>query len=155
MTIIASTSVSPTRDSTAPALAWMRSAWPATSTSPCSPANDLVKHAGQMALVFDPVEEDHELVAAEAADLGAVAGKGGKPFGDRIDQPVADRMSERVVDALEVVEVEDGQPAEPASVAGRHGLGDEFVEIGAVGAARSGCHSAPWSGSSPPPRRAG
>ena len=34
---------------------------------------DRVEQRGQMALVLDPVEEDHELVAAEAADLDAVS----------------------------------------------------------------------------------
>jgi hypothetical protein len=41
-------------------------------------------------------------------------------------------MSERVVDALEVVEIENGEPAETIAVAGRHGFGDQFVEVGAV-----------------------
>ena len=85
-----------------------------------------------MALVLDAVDEDHELVAAEAADLDRVAGEGGKPFGDGIDQAVADRMAERIVDALEVVEVEHGQAAAAVAVAGRHRLGDQLVEIGAV-----------------------
>ncbi len=64
--------------------------------------------------------------------LTAVAGKRRQALRHRIDQPVADRMAERVVDALEVVEVEHGEAAEPVAIAGRQRLGDEFVEIGAV-----------------------
>ena len=36
--------------------------------------------------------------------------KDGQPLGDGVDQSVADRMAERVVDALEVVEVETASP---------------------------------------------
>ena len=34
-----------------------------------------------MGLVLDAVEEDHEFVAAETADMDALAGNGGQPFG--------------------------------------------------------------------------
>ena len=44
--------------------------------------------------------------------------KCGEPFGDRIDQAVADGMAERVVDALEVIQVKDRQAAEPIRIAG-------------------------------------
>ena len=42
-------------------------------------------------------------------------------------------MPQRVVDALEVVQVEDSQAAESALVAGLHGLGDDLMKIRAVG----------------------
>ena len=67
--------------------------------------------------------------------LMRVDGKAGQPFGDAVDQAVADRMAERVVDALEVVEVEDDERAAAVMVAGRHHLADDLVEIGAVGEA--------------------
>ena len=59
----------------------------------------------------------------------------GQPLGDAIDQAVADRMAKRVVDALEIVEVEHGESAVAVMVAGRHHLADDLVEIGAVGQA--------------------
>ena len=65
-----------------------------------------------------------------------IAGEGRKPFGDRIDQSVADRVAERVVDALEVVEIENGQRAKPLAVADMDTFCDDFVEIGAVGQSR-------------------
>ena len=43
--------------------------------------------------------------------LTRVAGEGRQPLRDGVDQAVADRMTERVVDALEVVEVEHGEAA--------------------------------------------
>ena len=96
------------------------------------PGEYLVEDSGQMAFVVDPVDEDHELVAAEAADLDGIAGEGGEPLRDGVDQPVADGMPQRVVDALEVVEIEHGEAAAAILVAGEHGLGHELVEIGAV-----------------------
>ena len=48
----------------------------------------------------------------EAADLDRLAGKGGEPLRDRVDQAVAYRMPQRIVDALEVVEIDHGEAAE-------------------------------------------
>src|SRR5690606_7095358 len=50
------------------------------------------------------VEEHHKLVAAEAADPDIVARKTAQPVRHGVDKPVSDRMTQRVVDALEVVE---------------------------------------------------
>ena len=96
---------------------------------PLQPRKDLVEDGHEMALILEAIDEDDELVAAEAADLDRVAGKGGKPFGDGVDQAVADRVAERIVDALEIVEVEHRQAAEAVAVAGRHRFGDDLVEI--------------------------
>ena len=96
----------------------------------------LVEDAGQMAFVLDVVDEDHEFVAAEAADLDRIAGEGREPLRDGVDQAVADGMPERIVDALEVVEIEHRKAAAAVAVAGRHRFGDKFVEIGAVRQAR-------------------
>ena len=41
--------------------------------------------------------------------LDPIAAKAASRSADGIDQAVADRMAERVVDALEIVEVEDGE----------------------------------------------
>ena len=58
-------------------------------------------------------EEDGELVAAESRDRVAGAGRHAEPFADRLEQFVARRVSQRVVDVLEVVEVDhhDGEAA--------------------------------------------
>ena len=114
----------------------------------------VVEHEAEFGFAVDPVDEHHELVAAEPADLDAVRCEAGQPFGNAVDQAVADRMAERVVDALEIVEVEHGQRAVAVMVAGGHHLADDLVEIGAVGQAGQIVVSAPSSGSSPPPRRA-
>jgi len=93
---------------------------------------NLLQLLGQMRLVLDAVEIDHELVAAEAADVDHAGGEGCQPLGHGIDQAVADGMAERVVDALEIVAVDDREPAQALAVAGGHGFGDDLVEIGAV-----------------------
>ena len=66
---MASTSVSLTRDSTAPPLDLDAQRMAGDVDLALQAGEDLVEHGGQVALVLDPVDEDHELVAAEAADL--------------------------------------------------------------------------------------
>ena len=60
-------------------------------------------------------QQDQELVAADAGDDVRVARAGAKQVGDLDEHPVAVRVTERVVDLLEAVEVEaedgDGEPA--------------------------------------------
>ena len=51
--------------------------------------------------------QDRELVAAEAGHEVALADRPGDPLGDRDEQRVAGRVAERVVDDLEVVEVDE------------------------------------------------
>ena len=53
------------------------------------------------------VLQDHELVAAEARDDVGVAHGAAQPVGDRAQQLVAAGMAERVVDLLELVEVDE------------------------------------------------
>ena len=90
----------------------------------------------ELALVLDAVEEQHEFVAAEAADMNAVLGEDRQPFGDRIKQAVADGMAQRVVHALEIVQVDDGDRAQAVAIPSGHRLQDSLVEIGAVDQAR-------------------
>ena len=52
-----------------------------------------------------------ELVAAEPADLALARRSRGEPLGDLLEQRVADRMAERVVDVLEAVEIDQEQGA--------------------------------------------
>ncbi len=53
------------------------------------------------------LEQDRELVAAEARGEVVLAQRRAQALGDRHEQRVAGRMAERVVDALELVEVEE------------------------------------------------
>ena len=52
-------------------------------------------------------DEHDELVAAEAAERVDLPHHAMQPRGDRLQQLVADRVAERVVDRLEVVEVDE------------------------------------------------
>src|SRR5690606_20830183 len=78
------------------------------------------------------VEEQHELVATEAADLHIVRSEMRELVGHGAQQTVADRMAERIVDALEVIEVEHDYGTLPAGIAGSEQLADQLVEPGAV-----------------------
>ena len=63
---------------------------------------------GQRALeVGRVVGEDRELVAAQAGDEVAGADRVGDPLGDGLEERVAGGVAERVVDDLEVVEVDE------------------------------------------------
>ncbi len=54
-------------------------------------------------------DQDHELVAAEAGDEVAGAHDSSEPRRDLDEHRVADLVTERVVDVLEVVEIDEGQ----------------------------------------------
>src|SRR5690606_36631403 len=58
-----------------------------------------------------------------------------QPLGDRVDQAIADGVAERVVDALEVVEVKGGKATEAVLVARGNRFADRLMEVGAVGEA--------------------
>ena len=55
----------------------------------------------------DVLDQDGELVAAEPRDRVAGPDRVGEALADRLEQRVAGRMTEAVVDGLEVVEVEE------------------------------------------------
>jgi hypothetical protein len=67
-------------------------------------------------------QDDRELVAAEAADDVGFAQSGAENARRVRDQPIADRVPERVVDVLEMVDVDQDQCA----VAG---FGERPVEL--------------------------
>ena len=50
--------------------------------------------------------DDGEFVAAEAGDGVGLARAAAQAVGDQLEQFVADRMAERIVDALELIEIE-------------------------------------------------
>ena len=100
-----------------------------------------VEHAlGQrqrLAVALDVLGEDHELVAAEARDRVAVAHQLGQPLGDGDQQPVADVVSEVVVDRLELVEVDEQHRHDAvAAVQARERLARAVHQQQAVGQAR-------------------
>jgi hypothetical protein len=81
-------------------------------------------------------DDDLELVAAEAADLAAVADDRLQPLADLLEQLVAGRVAHRVVDLLEAVEVEHQQRARAArALVGREDRFDPPVHPVAIGEA--------------------
>ena len=88
-------------------------------------------------LVVGRHDHDAELVAAEAGEQAGVADHGPEPVGDQSEQLVAGVVTERVVDLLEAVEVDDhhgdrarghlDQPVEPLEEAATVGERGELV----------------------------
>ena len=68
---------------------------------------DLARHGGGVGLSRDPVEEEQKLVAADAGHGVVLPDAAAQPIGDLDEKFVAGRVAERVVHALEVIEVEE------------------------------------------------
>ena len=80
------------------------------------------------------MEEQRELVAAEARQRVLFARRGLQPRGDVLEEQVAGGMAERVVDVLEAVEVEEEErDVEPAPPRERDRALRIVVERAAVG----------------------
>ena len=77
----------------------------------------------------DVAAHDEELVAAETADDVATAGRGLQAVGNDLQQAVADRVTEAVVDDLEVVEVAEHHGH---SLAVADGVGQQMEQLLAV-----------------------
>ena len=77
--------------------------------------------------------QHHELVAAEAGDHVAFAHDRAQPLGDRDEQEVAARMAERVVDLLELVEIDEVHGAHLLRRAGGKRVVHAAAQDGAVG----------------------
>ncbi len=70
-------------------------------------------------------EDNDEFVAARALDRIAGANAGVEPAGDFLEQGVADIVAERVVDLLEIVEIEKHDRQQKlAALGAREGLGE-------------------------------
>ena len=67
---------------------------------------DALGQRGCVRGVFHLGHDDGELVAAQARDRVGLARAAAQALADQFQQLVADRMAERVVDALELVEIE-------------------------------------------------
>ena len=96
--------------------------------------------------------DDGELVAAEPGDHVVATQGAGEPLGDAADELVADRVAERVVDILEVVEidVEHGRGRTALAHLLDHGL-EPLAEEDAIGQPAKGI----VQGEMPQPRFAG
>ena len=83
--------------------------------------------------VDDRVEDDPELVAAEAGDRVARAERPDQPLADRRQEPVADGVADALVDDLEPVEVEQDDRHRVGTVGlGRQGVRDPLGQELAV-----------------------
>ena len=96
--------------------------------------DDALGRVGRRLGIFDVLEQDRELVTAEARRGVGGADRGRDPLRDLEQQLVAGRVAEAVVDSFEVVEVEedDGEAELLAARAG-HRVAYALVEQGAVG----------------------
>ena len=95
---------------------------------------DVEQASDQGVDVGDVEREDRELVAAQPRDGVAVAQGVAQPLAADLQQAVAGGVAERVVDALEVVEVEEGDDGGRAA---DERVGDALLEQRAVRAGRS------------------
>ena len=84
----------------------------------------------------DPVQQDGELVAAEARDLVVRAHERADEAGQLDEDLVAGGVPERVVDDLEVVEVEEEEGRRRPAARARHGAHERILEGAAVGEVR-------------------
>ncbi len=71
--------------------------------------HDMVHDARDIALAAQIEHEDHEFVASEARGHETLRIEGIEPFGEQPQQYVALMVAQRVVDMLEVVDVDDDQ----------------------------------------------
>jgi len=83
---------------------------------------------------------DDEFVAAQPSQQVGRLDAGAQPLGELDQQGVARRMSEGVVDVLEVIEIEEHQRKLLSSRAIFDGLVAQLSQLRAVRAARSTCH---------------
>ena len=73
--------------------------------------------------IFEILDDDHELVAAEPGKQIGFAQRGRERGGDPLQELVADAVSERVIDVLEPVQIDKKHPD---ALAGALGLGDRL-----------------------------
>ncbi|HVY08558.1 MAG TPA: hypothetical protein VHB18_00230 [Mycobacteriales bacterium] len=96
--------------------------------------HDAVGDAVRLVQPVDVLEQDGELVAAEARDGVSFADQAGEPRGDLPEQPVAGMVPEAVVDDLEPVDIGEDDGAEaPVASAAKQRLVQPVDEQPAVG----------------------
>ena len=97
-------------------------------------ATELLGTAGSLETDLD----DRELVAADPRDGVGLANAGAEPLGALLEQQVADRMAQGVVDVLEAIEIEAQDRSEIAAPAdARHRLLEALLRAARGWAARS------------------
>ena len=106
----------PSRGASAmPMLAPITTSWPLIWKGSAQARDDALGQRAGLLGVAQGVLQHHELVAAEAGDdVGAAHGRA-QPVGDRAQQLVAAGMAQRVVDLLELVEVDEVDGERPAA----------------------------------------
>ncbi len=115
-------------------LAEIRTSRPSTMNGPLDLGGDLLRQGGGAPEIRGVLQQQRELVAAQARDgvLGAQAP--GQAMADLHQEPVADLLAERVVQDLEAVEVEEEDRQVAAAALGPgQGVGEAIHEEGAVG----------------------
>ena len=100
-------------------------------------AQQLVEHHLELFDARQILDQDGELIAAQAPDGVLAAQAPFEALADLLQELVAGRVAERVVDVLEVVEVDEEQRQQPFVPArALHGLGQPVAEQIAIGQAR-------------------
>ena len=82
---------------------------------------------------FDVLQQHRELVAAQACQQAVRAGSRAQPFGDVLQHSIAEAVTERVVDGLEVVQIHEQQRQAAARAGARQRPGESRRELAAIG----------------------
>ena len=90
---------------------------PSRIDRPTELGRDAFGQGHRLLLAVDPLDQDREFIAALAGRDVVGPDRGGQSFGDLDEEAIARRVSERVVDDLEVVHVEeqDRDPGAPST----------------------------------------
>src|SRR6266700_3771611 len=82
--------------------------------------------------MFDPALDDREFVTPQARHEIHLAHAATQPFGNSLQQLVTDKMPVRIVDLLELIEVEEQHGKLLASIDQRERLIEPFIESRSV-----------------------
>ena len=118
-----------------PTLVPMTTCWPVDLVGLAHRLDDARASDAGIGRLGDGDLQDGELVAAHARDGVGLAHEHAQPLGDHLQQLVAGGMAERVVDGLEVVEVEQVRGDDLAALDAGKRLLQPLVEQHAVGQA--------------------
>ena len=88
-------------------LHWTEASRPSNERGALIDLEQLSHDLRDLRLVRDVLEQNRELVAAQPGNGVALAQRGAQARRDRLQHPVAGVVAERVVDVLEVVEVQE------------------------------------------------
>jgi hypothetical protein len=111
---------------------------------PPAPLGDAVPEVDRRALVHHVLGDDDELVASETGDGVRCADERGEPISHRLQDAVAHAVTERVVDHLEPVEVEEEHRQNASStVLPADGMAQPVHQDRAVGQTRQGIGRCP------------